>query len=162
MAETKRNPKERTLIILKPDALQRGLLGEMVHRFERKGIKIVGLKMMRLNDSILNRHYAAHKEKPFFEPTKKFMQLLPVVVIVLEGLEVARVARAMCGPTDGKNAPMGTIRGDFGMSISSNIVHSSEDAVAAKREIGIFFTPKEIFSYEKPDLQFFYAEDELG
>jgi nucleoside-diphosphate kinase len=162
MSDKKPNTKERTLIILKPDAIQRGLMGEIVTRFERKGLKIVGMKFMKLNSVMLDKHYAAHKGKPFFEPTKAYMQLLPVLVMVLEGLEVARVVRAICGPTDGKNAPTGTIRGDYSMAISRNIIHSSEDVMAAKKEISIYFTPKELFSYEKADLHFFYSEEELG
>jgi nucleoside-diphosphate kinase len=150
------NSIERTLIILKPDSLQRGFLGEIIHRFERKGIKIVGLKMVKLSDMLLDEHYAQHKGKHFFEPTKDYMKMLPVVLIVLEGLEVARVARAMCGPTDGKNAPPGTIRGDFSMAISRNIVHSSEDAEAAKREIGIYFKEDELFEYSRPDANFYF------
>jgi len=152
--------KERTLIILKPDALHRGLLGEILARFENKGIRPVGMKMIKMTDLLLDEHYAQHKGKHFLPRLKDFMKLLPVVLVVLEGLEVARVVGAMCGPTDGKNAPPGTIRGDFGMSISNNIIHSSEDLKAAKREIGIFFKADELFNYERADLQFYYAEDE--
>jgi len=152
--------KERTLIILKPDALHRGLVGEILSRFERKGIRPVGMKMIKMTDLLLDEHYAQHKGKHFLPRLKDFMKLLPVVLVVLEGLEVARVVGAMCGPTDGKNAPPGTIRGDFGMSISNNIIHSSEDLKAAKREIGIFFKADELFNYERADLQFYYAEDE--
>src|SRR3989344_2727207 len=152
--------KERTLIILKPDALHLGLVGEILSRFERKGIRPVGMKMIKMTDLLLDEHYAQHKGKHFLPRLKDFMKLLPVVLVVLEGLEVARVVRAMCGPTDGKNAPPGTIRGDFGMSISNNIIHSSEDLESAKKEIGIFFKTDELFNYERADLQFYYAEDE--
>lgn len=157
-----KNTKERTLVILKPDALQRGLVGEIIARFEDKGIKISGMKMMRLSDVLLDKHYAQHKGKPFLPRLKEGMKRLPVVMIVFEGLEVARVVRTMCGPTDGKNAPSGTIRGDYSMSIANTIVHSSEDVAAAKREIGIFFTKKELFDYNKPDFSYYYAEDELA
>lgn len=150
------NTKERTLIILKPDALQRGLTGEILNRFERKGIKLVGLKLLKLPDVILDKHYAQHKGKHFFGPTKKYMKMLPVVVAVLEGMEAVRVVRAVCGPTDGKNAPPGTIRGDFSMSIARNIVHSSEDLKAAKREIKLYFKANELFNYERPDVHFYY------
>lgn len=150
------NVKERTLIILKPDALQRGFLGEIIHRFERKGIKVVGLKMVKLSNLLLDKHYAQHKGKHFFEPTKKYMQMLPVVLMVLEGIDVVRVARAMCGPTDGRNAPPGTIRGDFSMAISRNIVHSSEDEKAAKREIKLYFKLSELFEYSRPDSNFYF------
>ena len=150
------NTKERTLIILKPDALQRGLTGEILNRFERKGIKLVGLKLLKLSNIILDKHYAQHKGKHFFGPIKKYMKMLPVVVAVLEGMEAVRVVRAVCGPTDGKNAPPGTIRGDFSMSIARNIVHSSEDLKAAKREIKLYFKANELFNYERPDVHFYY------
>lgn len=150
------NPKERTLIILKPDTLQRGLVGEIMHRFERKGIKVVGLKMVQLSDLLLDKHYAQHKGKHFFEPTKKYMQMLPVVLMVLEGLEVGKVARFMCGATEGRNAQPGTIRGDFSMAISRNIVHSSEDEKSAQREIKLYFKPAELFEYNRPDIHFYF------
>lgn len=157
-----KKPKERTLVILKPDAVHRGLLGEIISRFERKGITPVGMKMIKMSNLLLDKHYAQHKGKHFLPKLKEFMMKLPVVVIVLEGLQVVRVTRAMCGPTDGKNAPAGTIRGDFSMSTSSTIVHSSEDVKSAKREISIFFKPGELFNYNRPDLDFYYAEDELS
>ena len=150
------NPKERTLIIFKPDALQRGLVGEIMHRFERKGIKVVGLKMVQLSNLLLDKHYAQHKGKHFFEPTKKYMQMLPVVLMVLEGLEVGKVARFMCGATEGRNALPGTIRGDFSMAISRNIVHSSEDEKSAQREIKLYFKPTELFEYNRPDIHFHF------
>lgn len=162
MSDTKPNPKERTLVLLKPDALQRGIVGEIIDRFEQKGIKIVGMKFMKLSDAILDQHYAQHKGKSFLPLLKEFMKRLPVVAIALEGLEVARVVRTMCGVTDGKNAAPGTIRGDYSMSRSTTIVHSSEDAKAAKREIAIFFKPSELFAYARPDVDFYYAADELN
>lgn len=146
--------KERTLIILKPDAVQRGLIGEIIPRFERKGIKFVGIKMMKPSNILLNKHYAQHKGKPFFEPTKKYMKMMPVLAAVLEGLDVVRVVRAICGPTDGKNAPLGTIRGDFSMSVARNIIHSSEDLKAAQKEIKLYFKPSELFNYERPNEDF--------
>lgn len=155
-------PKERTLVIIKPDAMHRGLLGEIIARFEKKGISPVGMKMIKMSNLLLDKHYAQHKGKHFLPKLKEFMMKLPVVVIVFEGLDVVRVTRAMCGPTDGKNAPAGTIRGDFSMSTSSTIVHSSEDVNAAKREIAIFFKSSELFDYNRPDLDFYYAEDELN
>src|SRR3989344_3803883 len=154
--------KERTLIILKPDALHRGLLCEILARIENKGIRPVGMKMIKMTDLLLDEHYAQHKCKHFLPRLKDFMKLLPVVLVVLEGLEVARVVRAMCGPTDGKNAPAGTIRGDYSMSRSATVVHSSADAKSAAREVKIFFKPSELFSYTKPDASYYYAADELG
>jgi len=153
--------KEKTLIIMKPDAIHRGIVGEILDRFEQKGIRPVGMKMLKMSDLLLDKHYAQHRGKHFLPHLKKFMKSLPVVLVVLEGLDVVRVVRNMCGPTDGKNAPAGTIRGDYGMSTSANIIHSSEDLKAAKREIEIFFNKNEIFSYLRPDIHFYYAEDEL-
>src|SRR3989338_1672581 len=147
---------QRTLIILKPDAIHRGIVGEIIDRFEQKGIKIVGMKMAKLSDLLLDKHYAQHKGKHFFEPTKKYMQMLPVVLVVLEGLEVVRVVRTMCGPTDGRNAPPGTIRGDYSGAISRNIIHASEDEKAAYMEIKLYFKTTEIFGYDKPDAHFYY------
>src|SRR3990167_10488585 len=155
------NSFQKTLVILKPDSIHLGIVGEILDRFEQKGIKIVGAKMIKMTDLLLDKHYAQHKGKHFLPRLKKFMKSLPVVLVVLEGLDVVRVVRNMCGPTDGKNAPPGTIRGDYGMSISANIIHSSEDLKAAKREIGTFFNKNEIFSYSRPDIHFFYAEDEV-
>ena len=152
---------ERTLVLLKPDAIQRRICGEIIDRFEQKGIKIVGVKLVRLSDATLDRHYAEHKGKSFLPRLKEFMKRLPVIAMALEGLEVARVVRVMCGVTDGKNAPPGTIRGDYGMSRSANIIHSSSDAAAAKREVKLFFKPSELLSYTKPDMEFYYATDEL-
>ena len=146
---------------MKPDAIHRGIVGEILDRFEQKGIRPVGMKMLKMSDLLLDKHYAQHNGKHFLPRLKKFMKSLPVVLVVLEGLDVVRVVRNMCGPTDGKNAPPGTIRGDYGMSTSANIIHSSEDLKAAKREIGIFFKKNEIFSYSRPDIHFYYAEDEV-
>ncbi len=150
---------ERTLIILKPDAFQRGLVGEIIHRFERKGLKFIGFKMNHLSEEILNEHYSAHVGKSFFEPTKKFMKMFPVLVAALEGVEAASVVRAMCGPTNGRQAPPGTIRGDFSMSIARNIIHSSEDAAAGEKEIAIHFKAEELFSYDRPNEHFHHDLD---
>lgn len=155
------NKIQKTLIILKPDAIHRGIVGEILDRFEQKGIKPVAMKMLKMTDLLLDKHYAQHKGKHFLPRLKKFMRSLPVVLVVLEGLDVVQVVRNMCGPTDGKNAPPGTIRGDYGMSISANLIHSSEDLKAAKREINIFFRKNEIFSYLRPDIHFYYTEDEV-
>ncbi|MBI2064124.1 MAG: nucleoside-diphosphate kinase [Candidatus Yanofskybacteria bacterium] len=155
------NIKEHTLIIMKPDAVHRGIVGEILDRFEQKGIRPVGMKMIKMSDLLLDKHYAQHKGKHFLPHLKRFMKTLPVILVVLEGLEVVRVVRTMCGPTDGKKAPPGTIRGDYGMSVSATIIHSSEDLKAAKREIGIFFKKTELFSYKRADIHFYYAEDEM-
>lgn len=158
--ENKKQMKfERTLVILKPDAVQRGLIGEILPRFERKGIKFVGMKMMKLSNVLLEKHYAQHRGKNFFEPTKKYMQMMPVLAAVLEGQEVVRVVRAICGPTESKDAPQGTIRGDFSMTIARNIIHSSEDIRAARREIKLYFKPSELFNYERPNENFHHDID---
>lgn len=152
--------KERTLIIIKPDALQRNLLGEIIGRFERKGLKIAGLKMMQLEDVLLEEHYGHHKDKSFFAGLKKFMKSAPVVVIVLEGLEAVKTLRFICGPTCGRDADAGTIRGDFSMSRQLNILHSSDSAESAEKEIYRFFNTDELFDYPKIDFDFLYSEDE--
>lgn len=155
------NIREKTLIIIKPDAVHRGIVGEILDRFEQKGIRPVGIKMIKMSDLLLDKHYTQHKGKHFFPRLKKFMKSLPVVLVVLEGLDIVRVVRNMCGPTDGKNAPPGTIRGDYGMSVSANIIHSSEDLKTAKREIGLFFKKAELFSYHRSDIHFYYNEEEI-
>ena len=152
---------ERTLIILKPDAVQRNLLGDIITRFERKGLKMVGLKMMRLDDVILTEHYVHLKDKPFFDGLKKFMKESPVVVACLEGVDSIKVVRTLCGPTSGREAAPGTIRGDFSISMSSNIVHASDSEKAAKEEVDRFFEDKELFSYNRCDSHIIYASDEL-
>lgn len=154
------HPKEeQTLIIFKPDALHRGLLGEILHRFERKGLKIVAMKMMTLHDALIEEHYAHHKDKPFFPTIKKFMQSAPVVVVILSGINAISAVRLLVGPTKGYEAPSGTIRGDFSISNQSNIVHASDSADSAKKEIRRFFNEKEIFDYERNDFRFVYSDE---
>ncbi len=150
---------EKTLIIIKPDALQRNLLAEIIGRFERKGLKIVGLKMIQLSDVLLEEHYAHHKDKPFFEGLKVFMKSSPVVAMVLEGMEAVKVVRQLCGATSGREADIGTIRGDLAIS-KQNIVHASDSAEAAEKEIWRFFNTDEIFDYQKIDYDYLYGEDE--
>jgi nucleoside-diphosphate kinase len=152
--------KEKTLILLKPDALQRNLLGAIIQRFEKKGLKIAGLKMMQLSDVLLDEHYAHHKDKPFFQGLKSFMKESPVVAIVLEGLEAVSVVRGMCGPTQSRQAAPGTIRGDFSMSRQANIIHSSDSVETAEKEVWRFFNQDEIFDYKKMDFERIYVEDE--
>lgn len=152
--------QEKTLILLKPDALQRNLLGTIIQRFEKKGLKIAGLKMTQLSDVILDEHYAHHKDKPFFQGLKSFMKESPVVAIVLEGLEAVSVVRGMCGPTQSRQAAPGTIRGDFSMSRQANIIHSSDSVETAEKEVWRFFNQDEIFDYKKMDFERIYVEDE--
>lgn len=151
---------EKTLILLKPDALQRNLLGKIIARFEQKGLKIVGLKMMKLSDVILDEHYSHHKDKPFFTGLKSFMKSSPIVAIALEGLEAVSVVRGMCGPTQSRTALPGTIRGDFSMSRQANIIHSSDSVETAEKEIWRFFNQDEMFEYGKIDFEQVYVEDE--
>src|SRR5882724_1784442 len=135
---------ERTLIILKPDAVQRGLIGEIITRFEKKGIVVVGTKFTRIAAATAETHYAPHKGKPFYEGLVKFMTSSPVVVLALEGKDSITIARKMMGATFGSKAEPGTIRGDFGVSNSFNLIHGSDSQEAATRELGLFFKPEEL------------------
>ena len=152
---------ERTCILIKPDALQRNLLGEIIRRFERKGLKIVGLKMMQLEDVVLEDHYAHHKDKPFFGKLRNFMKSTPVIAIVLQGLDAVEAVRIIVGTTKGREADAGSIRGDLAMSIQTNLVHASDSTENAQLEIKRFFKEEEVFNYKKVDLNFIYSEDEL-
>lgn len=151
---------EKTLIIIKPDALQRNLFGEIIGRFERKGLKIIGCKMIRLNDILLNKHYAHHKDKPFFAGLKKFMKTSPVVVMALEGLNVVQAVRLIVGPTRGWEADAGSIRGDLSISTQANLVHASDSVSTAQKEIKRFFKKNELFHYNKYDFEYVYGEEE--
>jgi nucleoside-diphosphate kinase len=152
--------EEKTLIIIKPDALNRSLVGEIISRFERKGLKIVAMKMIQLNDDILKEHYAHLVDKPFFPRIAAFMKRWPVIVMVLEGLEAVESVRLITGDTLGRKADAGTIRGDFSMSVQANIVHASDSTENAKKEIKRFFTEDELYNWERIDLDVLYAEDE--
>lgn len=151
---------ERSLIIIKPDALQRNLMGEIFSRFEKKGLKVVGLKMVQLEDVMLDEHYSHHKDKSFFEGLKKFMKSSPVVVAVLEGLEAIDAIRIIVGTTKGRTADAGSIRGDLGMSGQANLVHASDSLENAEDEIKRFFKEDELFEYAKGDWEWVYGEDE--
>ena len=140
---------ERTLIIVKPDGVQRGLVGEIVTRFERRGFKIAGLKLMWIDRSLAERHYAEHKGKGFFEGLVGYMTSAPVVVGAIEGPNAISVVRQMGGATKPADAPGGTIRGDFGLDIGRNVIHTSEGPEAAAREIGLFFQPAELLDYPR-------------
>jgi len=157
--------QERTLVIIKPDALNRSLAGEIIHRFERKGLKIVGLKMMQLDNTILAEHYSHLTDKPFFPRIAKFMSDWPVIVMALEGMEAVNSVRLLAGETLGRKADAGTIRGDFSMSIQANVVHASDSVENAHKELARFFQPEELFNWDRLDLQAIYAEggaDEEG
>jgi len=151
---------QRTVVLLKPDALQRGLVGEIINRFERKGLKLVALKMMAASDALLEEHYAHHRDKPFFEGLKKFMSSAPIICMLLEGIDAVSVVRKMAGVTSGREAELGSIRGDFSMSTSANIIHVSDTLAAAREEEVRFFDKDEIFDWETALLSYIYGEDE--
>ena len=139
---------ERTLVMLKPDAVQRGFVGRILARFEAKGLKIVALKLARVDRALAERQYALHKGKDFYEPLIRFVTSAPVVFVALEGKGAVAVARKMMGATFGPNAEPGTIRGDFGMSNRFNLVHGSDTPDAAQREIALFFRPEELIDWQ--------------
>jgi nucleoside-diphosphate kinase len=151
---------ERTLVLIKPDALARGLVGEVTTRLERKGLLLVGCKMMRLDGDVLAEHYAHLVDKPFYPRIAEFMSGLPVVAQCWEGVDAVRVVREMTGATNSREATPGTIRGDLGMSLQCNVVHTSEDVDVAASEVGRFFAPGELHGYEPPSISVVYAADE--
>lgn len=151
---------QRTVVLLKPDTLQRGLVGEIIHRFERKGLKLVSLKMMAASDALLEEHYAHHKDKPFFAGLKKFMSSSPIVCMLWEGIDAVAVARKMAGATNSRDAELGSVRGDFSMSTSANVIHVSDSAASAKEEEARFFEKDEIFDWKSAIDPYLYAEDE--
>ena len=152
---------EKTLVILKPSAILRGFAGEVIRRFEQKGLMIIGMKMMTLSDEILAEHYSHLVDKPFFPLIRRSMQLSPVVVMCVKGLEAVEVVRKMTGATEGRKADIGTIRGDLCMSGQHNIVHASDSVENAEIEIRRFFKPEEIFDYKSPLTFMLYADDEI-
>ncbi|MDR0865282.1 MAG: nucleoside-diphosphate kinase [Candidatus Symbiothrix sp.] len=152
---------ERTLIILKPCTVQRGLIGEIISHFEKKGLILAGMKMAWLTDEILSEHYAHLKEKPFFQRVKDAMRNCPVVLCCWEGVDAVHVVRAMTGSTNGRNALPGTIRGDYSMSMQENIVHASDSPENAAIELKRFFDDKELYTYNPTLLPNLYANDEV-
>ncbi len=149
---------ERTLVILKPDAVQRGLIGQIVARFEAKGLKIVAARLMQISRALAEQNYAIHKGKDFYLPLLEFMTAGPVLAMVLEGNDAVRITRAMMGATFGPDAAPGTIRGDFGMSKRYNLVHGSDSAASAEQEIPLFFKTEEILDYDRPADAWTYAK----
>lgn len=152
---------EKTLVILKPSCVQRALMGEVISRFEKKGLRLAGMKMVQLTDAILNEHYAHLKERPFFQRVKNSMKFCPVVVQCWEGVNATKVVRNLIGVTNGRDAAAGTIRGDFSMSSQENIVHASDSPESAKAELKRFFTDNEIFDYKLSILSNLYSNDEI-
>ncbi|MBD5231839.1 MAG: nucleoside-diphosphate kinase [Bacteroidales bacterium] len=151
---------EQTLVILKPSAIARGLVGEILTRIERKGFIITGMKMMQLDEQILREHYAHLVDRPFFPGIVKSMTATPVIVMALKGVEAVEVFRKMTGVTNGRKAEPGTLRGDFCMSGQANIVHASDSVENAQIELRRFFKPGEILDYTPENLEFLYADDE--
>jgi len=152
--------KEKTLVLIKPDAIQRGLIGEIVSRFERKGLKLVGCKMMALDEALLRQHYAHLADKPFFGGLAQFMQSSPVIAMCWEGLEVVNAVRLLCGITKARDAEAGSIRGDLAMSVACNVVHASDSVENAEKEVARFFKKDDMFDYEKSEYVNVYADDE--
>src|SRR4051794_14082889 len=142
---------ERTLILLKPDCVHRRLVGEILSRFERKGLRIAALKLVTASKALAEKHYEVHKERPFFGSLIQFLTSGPTVALVLEGREAIAVARSLIGATDGVKAPPGTIRGDYALYVQNNLVHGSDSKENAEKEIGIWFRPEELSSYTPVD-----------
>lgn len=152
----------RTAVLVKPDGLQRGLIGEIINRFEKKGLKLVGLKMLVMSDEQLSDWYAEHKEKSFFGELKSFMGSMPIVAMAWQGIDAVPVVRKLVGTTLGREAEAGSIRGDFGMSQQYNLIHASSNAKDAEREISIVFSEKELFDYASVLEAVIYADYELA
>jgi nucleoside-diphosphate kinase len=149
MSKMPQQAMEQTLILVKPDAVQRGLVGAIIARLERRGLKIIALKMLQIDEALGKRLYAVHQGKPFFPGLVDFITSSPVIAAVLEGPRAVEVARQSMGQTDPAQAAPGTIRGDFGLEIRRNLVHGSDSVASAEQEIGLFFSPEELLSYER-------------
>ena len=151
---------ETTLVLLKPSCVQRQLIGEIVNRFERRGLRISGMKMMQLSDEILREHYAHLVDKPFFPGLCASMLASPVVAMAISGVEAVQVVRTMAGVTNGRQAAPGTIRGDYSVSNQQNIVHASDSVENAAIEVARFFRPEEVFDYESGAFAYIYGAGE--
>lgn len=151
---------EQTLVLLKPDCVERRLMGRIIQRFEDKGLNIVAMKMLRITPELARQHYAEHVEKPFYPALEQFITGAPVVAMIVEGLEAIRVVRDMLGPTSGLKAPAGTIRGDFSSSRQMNLVHASDGPEAAARERELYFRAEEICDYRPTAEKWLKASDE--
>ena len=143
--------KQRTFVMIKPDGVQRGFIGDIINRFEKKGLKIIAMKMVSVSKNLAEKHYIIHKGKPFYEPTVKYIISSPVVAMVLEGFNAIDTVRNMMGKTNPQDAAIGTIRGDFGQFIGRNIIHGSDSADTAEFEINLWFKTEEISNYNKID-----------
>jgi nucleoside-diphosphate kinase len=140
---------ERSLVLIKPDAIQRGLAGEIISRLESKGLKIVAMKMLHMDKKLAQRHYAIHKGKAFFDDLVNFITSSPLIAIVFQGKNAVEIIRQMMGETDPAKASSGTIRGDFGIDIVHNLIHGSDSLENASKEIDLFFSAEEIFNYDR-------------
>jgi nucleoside-diphosphate kinase len=139
---------ERTLVLCKPDAVQRGRVGQIISRFENKGLKIAGMKMLHVDEALAARHYQEHVEKPFYPMLRDFITSSPVIALAIEGDNAVDVVRTLMGTTNPQKAEPGTIRGDFGINLTKNLAHGSDSPVSAEREIGLFFDESELHDYE--------------
>lgn len=151
---------ERTLVIIKPDAVQRGLIGEVTSRFEKKGLKLLGTKMTYLDDQTLKEHYSHIADKPFFPGIAKFMKSSPAIFQVWAGLDVVNAVRILAGITKSREADAGSIRGDLAMSIQCNVIHASDSVENAEIEVKRFFSEEDLFEYDKSEWMHVYADDE--
>ncbi len=151
---------ERTLLLAKPDAVQRGLVGRILARFEEKGLKLVGLKVMRITKELAEKHYALHVDKPFYPGLVEYMTSAPIVAAAIEGPRAVEVSRTLMGATFGWKAEPGTIRGDFGSSTAYNLVHGSDSAESAAKELALFFTDDELVEYERSLDSWVISEDD--
>jgi nucleoside-diphosphate kinase len=151
---------ERTLLLIKPDGVQRRLVGKLIERIEAKGLRILGMKMLRVTPELARRHYEEHVEKPFYPMLEEFITAAPVVALAVDGPEAIGVLRSMMGATNGRDAAPGTIRGDFGCSRQMNLMHGSDSADAAAREISIYFAEDELFDYVPTLADWVCADDE--
>lgn len=151
---------EKTLLIIKPDAINRGMIGDIITRIEHKGLIIAGMKMEHLKAEKLKKHYAHHEGKSFFDELIKYMSAIPSVLLIVEGREAVAVMRNLVGATDGIKAQPGTIRGDYSLSTQNNLIHASESREAADKEIALFFKPEEIHKYKKMGLEWIYSSNE--
>ncbi len=142
---------QQTLILLKPDCIQRRLIGVVTQRFEQKGLRLAGLKLVKASRDLAEKHYAVHKGKPFYESLLQFLTAGPTVAMVWEGREAVAIARTLIGPTDGAKAPPATIRGDFGISVQNNLVHGSDSPENAAAEVALWFRPEELVSFQPVD-----------
>ncbi|MDP9325934.1 MAG: nucleoside-diphosphate kinase [Candidatus Dormibacteraeota bacterium] len=140
---------EETLILIKPDGVQRGLIGEVISRIEHKGLRVHGLKMLQMDAAMARQHYAEHVDKPFFDSLSGFITSAPLVAMVAQGPDAVAHVRNLVGATDPKDSPPGSIRGDYGLTIGMNIIHASDSPERAKREVALFFRPEEVLDYTR-------------